>query len=326
MAKRGGAKPFNVPKGMFGYTADAMAAQIAGLGAKPTGAVKRVATDQAYATEKFGTSLSASIKKQFVGARAAAQQQAVVKDVKKEELAKANKTIGDVLTIFKGGAQAQAMAAAAAKARAVQAATGASDSQTAAFAMELAKMKYAATLQAQAANKAAAQAQAQTEQQYGAQMGPQMEALQSQAPMVSNAAAAIVNQALTEVDGDYSKLSVTDLQAQLVQQYGFDPASGQGQLGTSIIQNMVINKQGLAKSFEPAMNTVFAGLPGYDQWGAPTAAAITSSVQSQLLDRYVENPVHDAPPPVVQERLGGYFPQTESYRAPAGTMTAMLGG
>ena len=292
MAKGKGKGVLNYGPGMFGFTENAMTSQIQNLGAKPTGAVERVAGDQAYAAGKFGGSLAASIRKQFVGARASAQEAAVIKDVKLEEVQLAGKTVGDIASIFKGGAQAQAMAAAAAKARAVQEATGASDSQTAAFAMELAKMKYAASLQAQADKKAAAQAQAATVQQYGDQMGPQMTALENQAPLVANAAASIVNEALNSdaVGGDYSKLNVTDLQATLVEKYGFDPASGQGQLATSLIQNMVINKQGLKAAFPSAMDTVFAGLPGYDKWGAPTAQAITSTVISGDLDRYTADP------------------------------------
>ena len=302
MAKKsggGGIKSYSPKpgaKGLFGFTADAMAAQTLGLtGGTGTQGSARVAGDQAYAEAKFGGSLRGSIKKQFLPARAIAQQQSVILESGKDQLAKGVKTLADVQQIFKSGMAAQTMAAAAAKARAVQEATGASDSQTAAFAMELAKMKYAAQLQSQSAAKAAAQAQAQADAANGTALQASLQTLQSTAPVTATAASEAVNQARSLVDGDMSQLNVVDVQTDFFQKSGIDPASPEGMFAANVIQQRIMGKMTLDEALPLAMDKSFGGLPGYEQYGAKTANAIVTNIQSQIADRYVDDPGGDPP-------------------------------
>lgn len=155
---RGGLAYSPNSKGLFGFTPNQMRAQIANLGATPTGATKRVAADQSAAIAKYGSALSPSIRKQFVVARAAQQQDAVAVLAGKEQIAAGEKTLGDIATIFKGGAAAQAAAYARQSALDMQQQSGASDAQTAAFMQQIFMAKQAHQWAVQDAAKAQAAA------------------------------------------------------------------------------------------------------------------------------------------------------------------------
>lgn len=276
--------------GEFGFTADQQAAMITGLtGAAPaTNSYRRVARDQRTAESQFGSSLRASIKKQFVGARATAQMDAVITAIKKDELDLSGKTVAQMATIMKGGAQAQAMAAAAAKARAVQAATGASDSQTAAFAMDLAKMKYAADLEAQAAERAQAQAEAQAIEAHGAQMGPIIQGLSTNAPLISETIAQAVNEAVAENDGTYKGLNATQIATDVLTANGWDQDAGAVAYAGALASTMIGRQWGASKAVPQAMKVAFGGQPGYEDWGAPVASNIIAKSQKALAERYMD--------------------------------------
>jgi hypothetical protein len=86
---------------------------------------------------QYGSMSAASIKKQTRTVAAVRGETDQLIKAARQQLLAGKKTIEEVGLIFKQGSMAQSAAAAIAKARAVQEATGASDSQAAAFAMDM---------------------------------------------------------------------------------------------------------------------------------------------------------------------------------------------
>jgi DNA-binding transcriptional regulator YdaS (Cro superfamily) len=259
---------------MFGFTQNAMRAQIAALGAKPTGAVKQVAADQAYAISKFGTSQMGTIRKNFIGARAGAVESAVKMSAGADQLKKGARTIEDIALIFKQSEAQQAAAFAYAKAQQFQEQNNASDEAAAAVAQAAFEQKMAWQMW-------------KKQQDYTAALmaKPEMEAARTQAlgiaedmPMVAAAVKGAIEANRTADGVDWEAVG-TDLEAK-----GFDENSAA--VAGTMVQRLQNGLDGtVGDAMVSAQDKMFSAYPGYSQWGeriaATSLAGYTSAVATK---------------------------------------------
>jgi len=272
------------PAGMFGFTTSQMRAQIANLGAKPTGAVQRVQADQAYAISKFGSSQTGSIQKMFVGARANAVMAAVLADVGKDVLKQGGRTIEDVAIIMKQGRAQQANAYAFAEAQQFQQQTNASDAQAAEVARAAWEHKMAMEeWKFQQDYTAKLMTDQQNAQGRTAALG-----IAQDMPLVSSVVKATIEDNRPEVGGvvDWATVS-TDLAAK-----GLD--ENQLAVAGTMVQSL---QYGTSNTMEEAINLasdkLFSQYPGYESWGGQvvktSVAGYTSAVKGIEYHKVVES-------------------------------------
>lgn len=227
---------------------------------------------------QFGVELAPSVQLQTSTFRAAVAQGKAQRKAGAKQLKAGAQTISDVTSIFKQGASAQAAAAAVAKARAVQEATGASDEMAAAFAQDLMMMdlqQQNAMEMAQFNHDLAVDDAMKTG---NAEQRGFVEGFTTDAPVIATTAAEMFRKAREFAGGDVSAISVSDLTAQYISEYGADQPSAD--LFTKTVANI---KQGMntTAALEAGMNSLYGQYSG-QKWfdGAVTSAVASTQIKA----------------------------------------------
>jgi hypothetical protein len=229
---------------------------------------------------RYGTGLGKSINKQMVTATASREQTLELVKAGRDQLTAGNKTIGEIATIFKQGQMAQAAAYGIAKARAVQEATGASDSQAAAFAMDMMKMEIQHQWAVEDQENAIAQAEAQATAVAGEQAGMAATGIANSVPsivsMTTDAYRKTANSVLEkgQEGGSFTSAQVMDT---LTASGGPAPGTTEYMIAERTVMNMKLG-QNAPDATENALRFVYRGMPGFDEWGAQAIDASLKGV------------------------------------------------
>jgi hypothetical protein len=297
---------------MAGFTKSQMRAQLANLGIAPTTkSSARVAGDQSYALGVYGTSLRGTVRKAFVGARFAAQEQEVTIDAKKEELAAGRQTIGDIYKTFQSGAQAESAAFARAEALQFQEQTAASDSQTAAFAQQvyMANLQHRWAIQDQKRAENAALGAASAEAQ------AQVSGIINNAP---NIVASIAKVKQVGAAGAAEDLTGQELYESWITESGIDPASVEAQYGHQVINQQSLTGGTLIDANSSVLMTNYAAAPGAvgkGGWLQPTIDAATKGFVSTAREAQTNHAISGGDPAAVpfgSEVPTGQLPRGEA--------------
>jgi hypothetical protein len=280
-------------------------------------------------TDDFGRALKGSVNKQMVTATAVRDETVAKVGAGRQQLKAGAKTIGDVASIFKRGEQAQAAAAALAKARAVQEATGASDSQTAAFAQQLmmAKMQHHWDMQEAQAATVGAQDAAGEQAQFAAT------SLATQAPTTASIVANSYRDVMELATSEGKSPAMGDFMASFTEKTLLGPESSEYALAMQMFTRMQANPDaGIASAFKGAMTASFGAYDPKGKWLPQAIDASMKNFQATTSEAYAQW-LEDHPESAWQEDKPGGVPAPSSpseafggFTPPPGSMTATLGG
>jgi len=218
---------------------------------------------------RYGSGLSESISKKMVTATEQRAETVANVGAGKRQLKEGARTIGEVATIFKQGAEAQAAAAAIAKARAVQEATGASDSQAAAFAQQL----FMAKLQHKWALQEAEAATADAVNSAGEQMSIQATSLSSQAPVIAASVGNAYRDTMAlSLESGGAKPLIGDFMGAFEAATGLDETTSEGMLAQQMFTRMQLGVD-LDTAYSESMTATFGA---YDPKGTWLPKAISA--------------------------------------------------